>query len=112
MNRKTARPHVALWTDLTRRAPDEVRAAPASLLSFASWLNGDGAKAWCALEQVPDPQEDPMAKLMTAALTAGVNPGQWEAQSARLHDIGDSARDLARTLRAPDSPLDHPAPGM
>jgi hypothetical protein len=47
--------HIALWSDLTRRAPDEVRAAPASMLGFASWLRGDGARAWCAL----DPAERP-----------------------------------------------------
>ncbi len=45
--------HVALWTDLTSKAPDEGRAAPASLLSFAAWQNGNGALAWCALDQVP-----------------------------------------------------------
>lgn len=36
MNRGNAASHVALWTDMTRRAPGEVRAAPASLLAFGS----------------------------------------------------------------------------
>jgi hypothetical protein len=112
MTRPTVQSHVALWTDLTRRAPDDVRAAPATLLSFASWLSGDGAKAWCALDQVPELQEYPMARLMTAALTAGVNPSEWDAQTARLHDIADLARDLARTLGPPDGPLDRPALGL
>lgn len=53
MTRESASSHVAFWTDLTRRAPDEVRAAPASLLAFAGWLSGHGALAWCALDQVP-----------------------------------------------------------
>src|SRR3546814_10654640 len=53
MSRENHTSHMALWNDLTRRAPDEVRAAPASMLGFASWLHGDGAKAWCALDQVP-----------------------------------------------------------
>lgn len=53
MTRGNAVSHVALWTDMTKRAPDEVRAAPASLLGFASWLSGHGALAWCALDQVP-----------------------------------------------------------
>ena len=53
MNRGNAGSHVALWTDMTKRAPDEVRAAPASMLGFASWLSGHGALAWCALDQVP-----------------------------------------------------------
>ncbi|MEI2672296.1 MAG: DUF4192 family protein [Marmoricola sp.] len=53
MTRGNAVSHVALWTDMTKRAPDEVRTAPASLLAFGSWLSGDGAMAWCALDQVP-----------------------------------------------------------
>lgn len=53
MNRGNVGSHVALWTDMTKCAPDEVRAAPASLLGFASWLGGHGALAWCALDQMP-----------------------------------------------------------
>lgn len=109
---RTTQSHVALWTNLTRRAPDDVRAAPATLLSFASWIGGDGAKAWCALDQVPSAQEYPMARLMSAALTAGVNPSEWEVQAARLHDINELARDLARTLQTPQGPLNRPAREM
>jgi hypothetical protein len=36
----------ALWTDLTRRAPHQVRTPAATLLAFFSWLSGDGADAW------------------------------------------------------------------
>ena len=56
IGRDNAATHVALWTDLTARAPDEVRAAPASLLGFAAWRSGNGAMAWCALDQVPTEQ--------------------------------------------------------
>jgi hypothetical protein len=45
MTKENHTSHHAIWNDLTRRAPDEVRAAPASMLGFASWLHGDGAKA-------------------------------------------------------------------
>ena len=51
MTRGNAATHVSLWTDLTKRAPAEVRAAPASLLAFGSWLSGHGAMAWCALDR-------------------------------------------------------------
>ncbi|MGP4029829.1 DUF4192 family protein [Actinomadura sp. 3N407] len=58
-SRRTARPrrplggyapgqlpqHTALWTDLTRRAPDEVRTAAATMLAFSGWLGSNGAKA-------------------------------------------------------------------
>ena len=47
MSRDNAASHNALWTDLTRRAPDEVRTPAATMLAFSAWLAGDGAKAWC-----------------------------------------------------------------
>jgi len=112
MTRRNAASHVALWTDLTRRAPDEVRAAPAALLGFASWLGGDGAKAWCALDQVPDQESYPMARLMAAALTAGMSPDQWEAQRGRIRGITALAGDLAQSLRPPDGSAGPTAPGL
>lgn len=45
MSPDNAASHVVFWIDLTRRAPDDVRAASASLLAFANWLSGDGAQA-------------------------------------------------------------------
>jgi hypothetical protein len=69
--------HVALWSDLVRRAPDEVRAAPAALCGFASWLKGDGARAWCALDQVPDQPPYPLAAIVATLLQEGVNPRAW-----------------------------------
>jgi hypothetical protein len=55
MRQPDAAMHVGLWTDLTRRAPTEVKTPAASLLAFASWLNGDGARAWVALDQLTLP---------------------------------------------------------
>lgn len=79
MTSTNATSHVALWTDLTRRAPDEVRAAPASLLGLASWLNGDGAKAWCALDQVPGDSPYFLAGLVAAVMETAMHPREWEA---------------------------------
>jgi hypothetical protein len=73
MSRGNAASHVALWTDMTRRAPDEVRAAPASLLAFGSWLNGHGAMAWCALDQVPEGKPYALANLVAAAVQRGMH---------------------------------------
>ncbi|CUR54383.1 conserved hypothetical protein [metagenome] len=84
MTRETATSHVALWSDLTKRAPDDVRAAPASLLGFASWLNGNGAMAWCALDQVPPDRPCPLADLVAAAVQGGMHPREWE--SAKVPD--------------------------
>lgn len=81
MNRDTVASHVALWTDMTRRAPDEVRAAPASLLGFASWLSGHGAVAWCALEQVPQDKPYALAGLVAAAVQSGMHPREWRRRN-------------------------------
>jgi hypothetical protein len=70
--------HQALWVDMTRRAPDEVRAPAASLAAFASWLSGDGAKAWCALDEVPTGQNYPMAAIVAGALDGALPPSEWE----------------------------------
>lgn len=79
MSRSNASSHVALWTDMTKRAPDEVRAAPASLLGFASWLSGHGALAWCALDQVPRDKPYTLANLVAAAVQSAMHPREWEA---------------------------------
>jgi hypothetical protein len=79
--------HIALWTDLTRRAPDEVRAAPASMLGFASWLRGDGARAWCALDQVPTERPYSMAAIVASALQNGLHPREWERHQAQLREV-------------------------
>ncbi len=65
---------------MIRRAPDEGRAPAASMAAFASWLSGDGAKAWCALDQVPTDQNYPMATVVAGALHGGLPPSEWEVQ--------------------------------
>jgi hypothetical protein len=82
MSRDNATEHTALWTDLTRRAPDEVRTPAATLLAFFSWLGGDGAKAWCALDEIPDGPPYSMAALVATVLHEGVNPAVWEGMRA------------------------------
>lgn len=113
--------HIALWTDLTRRAPDEVRAAPASMLGFASWLRGDGAGAWCALDQVPADRPYSMAAIVASALQNGLHPREWGRHQAQLREISseldesfvpkppshDGRRDVPRNLPT----ADRPAPG-
>ena len=71
MTRANARTQAALWSDLTRRAPDDVRAAPATLAAFSCWLTGDGARAWCALDQVPPQQSYLLASVVVGVLQRG-----------------------------------------
>ncbi|GAB3996422.1 DUF4192 domain-containing protein [Nocardioides marmoraquaticus] len=95
--------HRALWTDLTRRAPDEVRAPAATMLAFSAWLGGDGAGAWTALDQIPAEQSDyRLAGLMSSVLESAVPPSQWTTTirpALLAHDAeppSPPARDMGR----------------
>jgi len=74
MDRTDAASHVALWNYLTRRAPEQVKTPAAALLAFSAWLGGDGARAWVALDQIPDPSQHTLALLVGQALIHGVPP--------------------------------------
>ena len=76
LTRANARVFSEFWQDLVRRAPREVRDAPATLLALSSFLEGDGAKAWTALDQVSE--HDLLADLMTLALEQAVDPKGWD----------------------------------
>jgi hypothetical protein len=110
MNRGNVGSHVALWTDMTKRAPDEVRAAPASLLGFASWLSGHGALAWCALDQVPEGKPCALANLVAAAVQSGMHPREWEA--SKTLPAGRGVAGPLRTPTATEQSVAHPALGM
>ncbi|GAA5122397.1 hypothetical protein GCM10023339_40730 [Alloalcanivorax gelatiniphagus] len=84
MTRENSHDHQALWIDLTRRAPDQVRAPAATLAAFSSWLAGDGAKAWCALDQVPVDQSYSMAAVVAGVLEAALPPREWEEHRKAL----------------------------
>lgn len=78
IDRVGARPHVAFWTDVVRRAPLDLTAAPAALLAFSAWMVGEGALAWCAIDRCRDADPDySMAALISAALQAAVPPSAW-----------------------------------
>ena len=84
MDRDGSRACQALWVDMTRRAPDQVRAPAASLAAFSSWLAGDGAKAWCALDEVPDDKPYSMAAIVAGALEAALPPSEWKDHQLAL----------------------------
>ena len=108
MTRDNAGAHQSLWIDMTRRAPDEVRAPAASMAAFASWFSGDGAKAWCALDQVPTDQNYPMAALVAGALDAGLPPSEWQQQRSLITglaaELDESYTPGATVSRSPDRP--------
>lgn len=67
--------HIALWTDVTRRAQPGYVAAPASLLAFCAWQSGNGALANVALDRaLADNPKYTMADLLRQAINAGAPP--------------------------------------
>jgi len=81
--RETARDHVGFWTDLVRRCPADLAAAPAALLGFAAWLAGHGALAWCAVDACLEADPDyGLADLLSQLLAHAVPPAEWE------HEMG------------------------
>lgn len=104
ITRANATSHIALWRDLTRRAPDSVRAAPATLLAFASWLKGDGALAWCALAQVPQNEPYRAAALVAAVVQHGVRPQEWATPTAGGPAITERIESLSAQARARTEP--------
>lgn len=67
--------HLQLWTDLTTLARPGYADAPASLLAFCAWQDGDGALANVALDRaLADNPDYSMASLIRDALDAGAPP--------------------------------------
>ncbi|MCW2698258.1 MAG: uncharacterized protein JWR62_3343 [Modestobacter sp.] len=80
-----------LWTELTRRLPPPLDAAPATLLAVTAWVRGDGAMANVALDRALTGEPDnSMAVLLRGALEACVAPGEvrWLIRSC-LSDLPD-----------------------
>jgi hypothetical protein len=90
MRRDDARRHLELWRGVVRRCPEALVAAPASLLAFAAWLDGNGALAWCALDRVAavDPAY-PMAGFVGALLEQAVPPAAWSAATVHAMPVGE-----------------------
>jgi len=67
--------HGRLWTDVVRRVPARYIPAPASLLAFTAWQEGNGSLASIAAERAlaADPQYA-MALVIVEALGAGAPP--------------------------------------
>lgn len=76
-----------LWTECTRRAPEPLDTAPATLLAVSAWLRGDGAMANVALDRAlgSDP-EYTLARLLAEALARCVSPTDLRALIAGSTD--------------------------
>ena len=93
---RMSRDHAAVlsdfWSDLVRRAPADVRDAPAVMLALSSYLGGNGAQAWIALDQMTGPH--PLAEVVATALERAIDPRvleqafRAEATSALMQRAG------------------------
>ncbi|MDI6908792.1 DUF4192 domain-containing protein [Nocardioides sp.] len=82
LDRASSHAHVAFWTDVVRRTPVPLLAAPAALLAFAAWQAGHGALAWCALDRSAEADEDySLAALVAQALERAVPPDAWDERA-------------------------------
>ncbi len=89
--------NVDMWSYVLRRVDPDLVAAPATLLAFAAWRNGDGAIASIALERAmtADPHYG-MARLLDAAFTGGLSPTEYEELMAADAKVeGDGAENAA-----------------
>jgi hypothetical protein len=78
-----ARAAESLWTECTRRLPEPLDAAPATLLAVSVWLRGDGAMARIALDRALDSEPDyALADLLARGLDAGLGPRDLRAMVA------------------------------
>jgi hypothetical protein len=101
--------HLRLWTDLTRLARPGYVAAPASLLAFCAWQNGDGALANVALDRaLADNPQYSMALLLREALDSGAPPSMARLpmtpeEVAAAYDAAEAAEDAEQAGRAGNS---------
>ncbi|NYI47937.1 hypothetical protein BJ993_005083 [Nocardioides aromaticivorans] len=77
MTRESAPVYSEFWHDLVRRAPSGVRDTPAAMLALSSYLEGKGAQAWVALDQISEARP-PLADLVATALEQAIDPREWE----------------------------------
>ena len=106
--------HTRLWTDLTRLAQPGYVAAPASLLAFVAWQQGDGALANIALDRaLADSPRYSMAKLLRRALDSGAPPSMARLpmtpeEVAASYDAQEAGAESGRPKRPrpPRRPID------
>ncbi len=78
MTREEAPHHVVLWSDVVRRTPDEWLPGAAAVLSFAAWLSGSGALAWCAVDRCLSVDPDhTLGGYVAQLLERAVPPHAW-----------------------------------
>ena len=79
VGRAGARDHVRFWRALLRRSPEDLVPDAAAVLALCSWVAGDGALAWCAVDRAREGDPDhTLAALVAEILVAAIPPTDWE----------------------------------
>ena len=82
-----------MWTELVRRAPAPLDAAPATLLAVTGWVRGDGALANVALERALASEPGyTLAVLLRSALDACMRPAEVRELIRRACGSRDARR--------------------
>ena len=80
-----------VWTELTRRSPVPLDAAPATLLAVTAWVRGDGALANVALERALTSEPSyTFAGLLRTALDACLRPAEMRRLIREACGAGDA----------------------
>jgi len=108
MNPEFRDAHTDLWSAILRQVPPEAAPAPASLLAFTAWQQGQGAVANLALDRAMEADPDyTMAHLIHQAVSAGLPPSKailpmTPEQVAQSYDLPLPAKaDRAEPEREP-----------
>jgi hypothetical protein len=102
--------HQRLWTTLTHLAPPGHVTAPAALLAFTAWQDGNGVLANLALDRAQaDSPADNAARVLRTALESGAPPSLADpaAMIGQARTLKGNADGRPRTPHNP-----RPAPGM
>ena len=97
--RENAEAMSSLWRGLIRRTPRSQVAPVAEALAFSSWLAGNGAEAWVAIDLIDDLPGHRLADIVSAALQVAAPPHIWDRLRSHARH-GPHA--LGRVLHADD----------
>lgn len=92
LGRDDAVASIDLWTDAVRRLPTTEVGSAAAVLAFVTWLAGDGALSWCAVDRAreADPGNS-LARLVADLLDSATSPEAWAAVRDQMGSTGDPA---------------------
>ncbi|MGA8846137.1 MAG: DUF4192 domain-containing protein [Nocardioides sp.] len=93
VSRDHSRAAVAWWTHALTRCPLAWSAAPAALLAWSAWLNGNGALAWCALDRCHAARPGyGLAVIVTELLDQACPPSLWDGALDWRSALGEAPR--------------------